>query len=79
MFEALIEARKGRNELDFWREDSPRCPHCGENFDVIDHEQWELVDPQNEEAEVECPWCQENFKVGISVQYKYSTDEADRY
>lgn len=57
---------------DFWSNKHPRCPHCGNECDVNDHELWHLY--EEGEHEVSCPHCGLDFAVSTTVTYSFSTD-----
>jgi DNA-directed RNA polymerase subunit RPC12/RpoP len=74
--EALRSARDGsgrRHFTDFIANKGPRCPHCGEEIDIAEHELWQLYD--DEDKDIECPLCDHTFHVQIHVSYSYSTDD----
>lgn len=56
---------------------APRCPHCGDDFDITDNEAWRLYD-DGETHEVECPSCDRAFTVNSTATWRFSTDEQDR-
>ena len=63
-------------ECDFFRNDDPRCPHCGEVCSVQHNEWWELY--SEGDHEVTCPHCDEDFTVSSIATYTFSTDEQER-
>jgi uncharacterized C2H2 Zn-finger protein len=70
-----LTALKAGDTLEFWRNDDPKCPHCGTVVSVSDHELWALY--EEGEHEVECPNCDMTFAVSTSIAYSFSTDEQD--
>lgn len=54
----------------------PKCPHCGEDFNVQENEAWFLY-AENETHEVECPSCDDKFQVNSSASWSFSTDEQE--
>lgn len=58
---------------DYWGNNQPRCPHCGEVCDVSDNEWWKLY--EEGEHEVCCPHCDGDFTVSTRVSYSFSTDK----
>lgn len=77
MYEALEKAKEEGATLNYWNEDNPRCPHCGEAYDIQENEDWGLHDPSLDEHEIECPSCEQEFKVGATVSITYTTRDAD--
>ena len=61
---------------DFWANKQPKCPHCGEDFDINDNEAWFLYD-ENYTHDVECPSCELSFRVNSSASWCFSTDEQE--
>lgn len=61
---------------DFCGNKMPKCPHCGDDFDITDNEAWFLYDDNNTH-EVECPNCDHEFKVNAIASWVFSTDEQD--
>ncbi|HWU19347.1 MAG TPA: hypothetical protein VN155_16825 [Devosia sp.] len=62
--------------LEFSMNKSPKCPHCGSDFDISDNEAWSLYD-DNEPHEVTCPSCDQDFNVHSHADWRFSTDEQD--
>lgn len=62
---------------DFSWNKKPKCPHCGDAFDIADNEAWFLYD-ENDTHEVECPSCAGGFQVNSHAEWRFSTDEQDR-
>jgi uncharacterized Zn-finger protein len=62
--------------MDFAHNDSPKCPHCGESFDIDDNEAWRLYD-DNDDHEVTCPSCGGDFTVRSHSRWTFSTDTQD--
>lgn len=54
---------------------SPKCPHCGDDYDINDHEAWNLY--EEGEHQIECPSCDLEYAVSVGVSYNYSTDEQE--
>ena len=76
-FKALNEARVKGRSFDFSNEDEPKCPHCGEVYDIAEHEHYELYDTDEGSHEAECTFCEKVFSVIVGCKFSYSTDEAD--
>lgn len=76
-FEALKKAKAGGvvDALAYWGNKDPKCPHCGAECVVADHEWWKLY--EEGEHEVSCPHCDEDFSVSTRVSYTFSTDEQE--
>jgi len=36
--------RDDENSLDYWRKDDPVCPHCDEEYNIQDREDWRFYD-----------------------------------
>jgi uncharacterized Zn-finger protein len=62
--------------FDFCANKNPKCPHCGDDFDIEDGEAWELYDDRDTH-EVECPNCNLEFRVSSIAQWSFSTDEQE--
>lgn len=69
------EALNDMDQIDFLREDNPRCPHCGKTYDVQAHENWDLYDTQEGDHDVECDSCEKAFRVAVRCSFTFSTDE----
>ncbi len=77
-FAALNKAKEeeGHFPSDYWGNKAPRCPHCGTECSVVEHEWWKLY--EEGEHEVTCPHCDGgDFTVSVRVSYSYSTDEQE--
>jgi uncharacterized C2H2 Zn-finger protein len=71
-----LEALKvADHSLDFWGLKQPKCPHCGHEYDIQDHEKWCLY--EEGEHDIECPRCDHEYRVSVSVTFSYSTDDQD--
>lgn len=75
MTEKLEALRKDRG-LEFFANDAPKCPHCGEDFDITRNEAWFLFD-ENDTHTVECFRCENPFLVKSSATWRFSTDEQE--
>lgn len=60
--------------LEFSMNKQPKCPHCGEEYDISDNEAWRLYS-DDESHEVECPSCELPFVVHSHADWRFSTDE----
>lgn len=56
--------------------EKPKCPHCGEDFDIARNEAWFLYD-ENDTHEVTCLSCNQDFGVTSHARWTFSTDEQD--
>lgn len=69
-------ALKNRKDcLDFWGQDQPKCPHCGDAVDVSDNDLWRIY--EEGEHEVDCPHCENEFSVSTRVSYSFDTDQQE--
>lgn len=75
MNQQRMQALESGDSMDFWGNDEPRCPHCGQCASVIDNERWKLY--EEGEHEVTCPYCGLDFAVSTRVSYSFSTDDQD--
>lgn len=56
---------------DFWGNQTPRCPHCGEECNVSANDWWFIY--EEGEHEVSCPHCDEDFTVSTRASFCFST------
>lgn len=75
MTERFAALKKGPSHQ-FYSNKTPKCPHCGSNFDIQDGEAWHLYDDNNTH-EVECPDCNMDFQVTSHASWSFSTDEQE--
>lgn len=73
-FKALRTAK--HPSIDFSMNDNPKCPHCGERFNVRENEAWELYS-EDSSHELECDSCGQEFTVVSHATWKFSTDEQE--
>ncbi len=60
--------------LDYWRETKPKCPHCGERFDVWDGDNpLSLNYEDGGHTTLECASCRKEFVCVTTVEYSFST------
>lgn len=71
-----LEALNKAGWSDFSMNDKPRCPHCGDDFDIRENEEWRLYD-ENDSHDVECMGCHLSFRVNSHARWSFSTDEQD--
>lgn len=62
---------------DFWGNLQPKCPHCGDDYDIADNEAWHLYSEDGPHI-VECPSCDLEFQVSSLASWSFSTDEQER-
>lgn len=68
----------GPAKMDFWSKDQPKCPHCGDDFDIQEREAWNLYDEGDHEVTCANPLCGREFTVSVEVTYSFSTcDQPD--
>lgn len=72
MTERCAALNAAERKLDFWRNNKPKCPHCGHHFDVEANEAWGLYDEGDHPAE--CPLCDLPFTVTTHITHSFSTD-----
>ncbi|MCQ9618356.1 hypothetical protein L1889_18120 [Paenalcaligenes niemegkensis] len=60
-------------EMEFWGNLIPKCPHCGDDYDIEGHEAWSLY--SEGDHEIECPACDLKYTVSAHATYTYSTDD----
>ena len=72
---ALKDAQKEGNDYKYQSEQNPRCPHCGEEFSIENHEAWHLYGDDGDENVVTCDHCGDGFTVTTDVSYSFSTNE----
>lgn len=69
-------ALKAEGWTEFSGNSSPKCPHCGDDFDIAHNEAWSLYD-ENGPHDVDCPSCEIPFRVSSAATWRFSTDEQD--
>ncbi len=74
-FKPLAALNDGHS-LDFVANKQPKCPHCGDDFDIRENEAWFLYD-DNETHTVECMRCENEFQVNSLANWSFSTDEQE--
>lgn len=72
---SLKEAQKSGHSFDFWRNDDPKCPHCGLSVHIDGNDRYELYEEGGHD--VTCPFCDMKFEVVTEVRFSFSTDEQD--
>ena len=70
--QALNEARAAGDSLNFWGNNQPKCPHCGADYSIEDHEAWRMYEEGEHDAE--CGSCNAPFLVSTRVSYSFDTD-----
>lgn len=71
-----LAALKAGDSFDFSSNKHPKCPHCGDDFDIQEREAWYLYD-ENGSHDVECPRCGNEFQVSSLASWTFSTDEQE--
>lgn len=71
-----LSALKNGDFLAFVANKDPKCPHCGDDFDITDNEARFLYD-DNGPHRVECRRCDNEFQVNSIARWTFSTDEQD--
>jgi hypothetical protein len=72
-----LNALKTGDRWDFVLSEQPRCPHCGDLYDIHENEAWSLYDMQRDSNDVICMGCDLLFTVKTEATYSFSTDEQD--
>lgn len=75
MVEKLAALKAGPNYR-FFGNDNPKCPHCGDDFDIATNEAWFLHDEQDTHT-IECRRCENEFQVNATARWSFSTDEQE--
>ena len=75
MQQQRLQALERGDRMDFWGNDAPKCPHCGDAADVSENEWWRLY--EEGEHEVTCPACDLDFAVSMRVSYTFSTEDQE--
>jgi|JI10StandDraft_1071094.scaffolds.fasta_scaffold714724_1 uncharacterized C2H2 Zn-finger protein len=70
-----LEALRAEAAWQFRGNRNPRCPHCGDEYDVI--ENWTFRIYEEGEHALECPSCELIFTVQTAVSYSFNTDEQE--
>jgi rubredoxin len=71
-----LQALKNGDSLDFWRNYSPKCPHCGHLYDMSVQEDYSLLNTLHDEiSSIECPECELIYTVRTTIKYSFSTDK----
>lgn len=73
-----LAALNAGDELDFWGNDKPKCPHCGHDCDIGKSEWWDLYSNDDESHEKECPRCELLFTIRTRTSYSFSTDDQEQ-
>lgn len=76
-FEALTLAKEQYESIHYFGNDNPKCPHCGEVYDIEEHEAYHLYHQGTEYAKIECDHCEMDFIVEVKHETTFDTDESD--
>lgn len=68
--QALAAMPDEYNELDYWHEDTPRCPYCNFELHVESEDIGGMLDHTQEQ---ECPRCDSNFVIEAECSISYTT------
>lgn len=71
-----LEALKAGEIGEFLFKRQPKCPHCGEFYDIQSNERWDLYSDDDLHS-VECPNCEGEFTVTTSCSYSFSTEDQE--
>lgn len=77
-FEALKLAIEKGNEISFWGNSKPKCPHCGQQMN--DYEEYDHIFAEYDhilaegEHDMYCSHCELPFTCSVDVIWRYSTD-----
>ena len=74
--EKLEALNSASDSFDFSMNKQPKCPHCGEVYDISENEAWRMYDDNNSH-DAECPACGHGFIVNSHAIWSFSTDEQD--
>ncbi len=75
MTEKLAALKAGPSRR-FFANEQPKCPHCGDDFDISANEAWFLYN-EDDTHDVECPRCETTFSVKATAKWSFSTDEQE--
>lgn len=70
----FVALREGCSS-DFHAQNSPKCPHCGAQYDIEAKEAWQLY--SEGEHELTCIVCALSFTVTSVATFSFNTDEQD--
>lgn len=75
----ILKALRDGHWLDFVHNDEPKCPHCGDRFDISENEAWRIYD-EDDVHTIECQSCDTAFTVRAHCAWTFSTDrQEDEY
>ncbi len=62
------------SSIEYWGNDKPKCPHCGEDFDVWENDgALSLNYEDGGQTMYECRSCRKDFVCVTSVRYVFAT------
>jgi len=76
MSKRLAALNASDHPCEFFRNENPKCPHCGADYDIDDNEAWNLYTDEHDH-EVKCPSCDLNFTVITHCAWSFSTEDQD--
>jgi hypothetical protein len=62
--------------IEFVANTMPKCPHCGEDYNIRENEAWFLYS-EDGPHEVDCDGCHLPFNVSSIASWTFSTDEQE--
>lgn len=71
-----LHALKRAHSIEFVANKLPKCPHCGDDFDISGEEAWSLYD-ENDRHNVDCPSCGLDYTISSIATWTFSTDEQE--
>ena len=64
--------RESKDILEFFANKTPKCPHCGDDYDISKCDAWQLY--EEGEHSVSCQSCDMDFDVSTRASYPFTTD-----
>lgn len=77
MTERLAALKASDHSVEFWGNAKPKCPHCGDDYDIDENEAYHLYDVDEGDHIVECPSCDLTFSVAVRASFSFNTDEQE--
>ena len=68
-----LKALENGNEWDYMNNKDPKCPHCGEIYDIQRNELFRLYE-ENQNHEINCLDCELDFYVESAATCTFSTN-----
>lgn len=76
MADRLEALKAAKHSIEFYGNKEPKCPHCGEDYDIGRNDSWQLYN-DDDRHDVTCPSCEHEFTVVTHCSYTFSTDEQE--